>query len=76
MLAMNKFTIIAWNVRGLNDLGRRKQVGGWLRYCKANVVCLSETKLGEAAKGLSGSILGWNSWDQRALWAQGAAGGF
>jgi exonuclease III len=37
--------IIAWNVRGLNPFKKRLQIMGLLKEWKADIVCLTETKM-------------------------------
>jgi exonuclease III len=40
-----KPSIISWNVRGLNEIGKRMKVRNLLRQWKVDIVCLQETKL-------------------------------
>jgi exonuclease III len=37
--------IVVWNVRGLNAMDQRLRIRGLLKNWKAEIVCLSETKL-------------------------------
>jgi exonuclease III len=37
--------ILVWNVRGLNDKDKSLRIRGLLRDWRADIVCLSETKL-------------------------------
>lgn len=37
--------IISWNVRGLNDIGKRLSISNLLKNWKPNVVHLKETKM-------------------------------
>lgn len=58
----------------MTPVGER-QVGVWLRYWKADLVCLSETKLGSMDPAQVGEILGTRLWEWRDLPARGTAGG-
>uniref|UniRef100_M1BXS4 Endonuclease/exonuclease/phosphatase domain-containing protein n=1 Tax=Solanum tuberosum TaxID=4113 RepID=M1BXS4_SOLTU len=40
-----KRKIVSWNVRGLNDQGKKRIVKSHLLDWKADIVCLQETKL-------------------------------
>jgi exonuclease III len=37
--------ILSWNVRGLNDQGKRLCIKNLIQDWKANIICLQETKL-------------------------------
>jgi exonuclease III len=37
--------LISWNIRGLNQGGKRLKVRYLLRQWKADIICLQETKL-------------------------------
>jgi endonuclease/exonuclease/phosphatase family metal-dependent hydrolase len=37
--------ILSWNVRGLNEGGKRLKVRNLIRQWKADIICLQETKL-------------------------------
>ncbi len=39
------FQVLSWNVRGLNDLGKRGLVKSVIASYKGSVVCIQETKL-------------------------------
>ena len=40
-------TLLIWNVRGFNDPLKQKNVIDRIRYIKANIVCLLETRVKE-----------------------------
>ena len=70
-----KLRIISWNVRGLNDRGKREVVSGALSRWRPDIVCLQETKLGTLDRELAQSIWGgrWEEWC--CLDSVGASGG-
>ena len=41
----HKPEVLCWNVRGLNNLGKRKAVRAFVEAVKVNLVCFQETKL-------------------------------
>ena len=45
--------ILSWNVRGVNNIEKRKLIRAFLNSQKVDLVCLQETKL----KGLNRGIL-------------------
>ena len=56
--------IISWNVRGLNDTGKKFSISNLLRNWKPDLVCLQETKMewisASIVQGLwGGSFMGW-----------------
>jgi exonuclease III len=56
--------IISWNVRGLNDAGKKLTISNLLRNWKPDLVCLQETKMewifASIVLGLwGGSFTGW-----------------
>ena len=70
-----RIKILCWNVRGLNDIEKRKLIKGVVRNRKPNLVCLMETKVKEMSVQMVncvgvGRFLNWASVD-----ARGAAGG-
>ena len=70
-----RIKILCWNVRGLNDLEKKKLIKGVVRNQKPNLVCLLETKVKEMSLQMVKSVgigrfLIWASVD-----ARGAAGG-
>ena len=42
-----KIKILSWNVRGMNDLDKRKVIKNFLRSHRVDLVCLQETKVQE-----------------------------
>ena len=42
-----KIKILSWNVRGMNDLDKRKVIKNFLRSHRVDLVCLQETKVRE-----------------------------
>ena len=40
-----KLKILSWNVRGVNDVSKRKVIKALIRSQKADMVCLQETKM-------------------------------
>ncbi|KAM3222863.1 hypothetical protein P3L10_022133 [Capsicum annuum] len=40
-----KLNLVSWNVRGLNDRGKRRVVKNCIEQWRADIVCLQETKL-------------------------------
>jgi len=39
------FKLVSWNVRGLNNLEKRRLVNSMIWGWKADIICLQETKL-------------------------------
>ena len=48
-----KIKILSWNVRGANDVSKRKLIKMFLKTQKADVVCIQETK--------------WKSWSKELV---------
>ena len=70
-----RIKILCWNVRGLNDIEKRKLIKGVVRNQKPDLVCLMEMKVKEMLVQMVncvgvGRFLNWASVD-----ARGAAGG-
>ena len=70
-----RIKILCWNVRGLNDLEKRKLIKGVVRNQKPDFVCLLEMKMKEMSLQMVKSVgigrfLNWASVD-----ARGTAGG-
>ena len=40
-----KVKILSWNVRGVNDLEKRKVIRNFIRTQRVDLVCLLETKI-------------------------------
>ena len=70
-----KHKILTWNVRGLNEGGKRLRVRNLLSFWKVDIVCLQETKVSRFTSSLVRSL--WRSpyveWYYVA--AEGASGG-
>ena len=65
-----RIKILCWNVRGLNDIEKRKLIKGVVRNRKPNLVCLMETKVNEMSVQMVncvgvGRFLNWASVDAR-----------
>lgn len=52
------FSILSWNVRGLNNPAKRKAVQTFVSDLKCNIVCLQETKISELTNALVIETLG------------------
>ena len=70
-----RIKILCWNVRGLNDIEKRKLIKGVVRNQKPDLVCLMEMKVKEMLVQMVncvgvGRFLNWTSMD-----AKGATGG-
>ena len=52
------FSILSWNVRGLNNLAKRKAVQTFVSDLKCNIVCLQETKISDLTNALVIETLG------------------
>ena len=51
-----KIRILSWNVRGANHSSKRKVIKAYLKSQKVDMVCLQETKLKEATRGIVRSL--------------------
>ncbi|XP_015166436.1 uncharacterized protein [Solanum tuberosum] len=70
-----KLKLVSWNVRGLNDVGKRRVVRNCIDQWKANIVCLQETKLQGDLQDIVKQIWG-GRWNRFAyLEASGTRGG-
>ena len=67
--------ILSWNVRGLNEEGKRLKIHNLLRTWRADIVCLQETKLEWVTRGLVRSIWSCPYIDRLYLGSKGASGG-
>ena len=70
-----KLKIMTWNVRGVNDLDRRKIIRNFIWYQRVDLVCLQETKIQEMNAVVARSLGVGRLTDWRALNAEGSAGG-
>lgn len=57
-MSTNDYSIVIWNVRGLNSLARQQVVRNLIKDVKCSCVCLPETKLDFLDQGLVDRILG------------------
>ena len=72
---MDPSNVLVWNVRGLNDRGRRDNVHKVVDSCRPNIICLQETKLAHISER---DVLGFLGRDYRKFVyppAQGTRGG-
>ena len=70
-----KIRIISWNVRGANDLEKRKIIKAFLKTHKVDLVYLQETKLKGSSKELVSSLRVGRFVNWAAVNAAGASGG-
>ena len=70
-----KVKIISWNVRGVNNLEKRKFIRNFIRTQRVDLVCLQETKIQGMNKALVHSIGVGRFLDWKASDAEGTAGG-
>ena len=70
-----KVKIFSWNVRGVNDLEKRKVVRNFIRSQRVDLVCLQETKIQGMNKALVHNIGVCRFLDWKFLDAEGTAGG-
>ena len=70
-----KIKILSWNVRGANDVNKRKVIKAFIKMQRVDVVCLQETKFKEVSTGLIRSLGAGRFLDWAALRAEGASGG-
>jgi exonuclease III len=67
--------ILNWNVRGLNNIARRKVVRDLVSDTRPTIVCLQESKLASVTSQIIGETLGQDFEDEFAfLPAQGTRG--
>jgi exonuclease III len=50
--------LLSWNVRGLNESGKRLRVRNLLKQWKVNIICLQETKLELISSSIVRSVWG------------------
>ena len=51
-----KIKILSWNVRGANEVAKRKVIKAFIKMKRVDVVCLQETKFKEVSNGLIRSL--------------------
>jgi hypothetical protein len=67
--------ILTWNVRGLNDPGKRLRIKHMLKIWKPDIICLQETKLELITKAIVRSLWRCHHVDWMFLGSNGASGG-
>jgi hypothetical protein len=67
--------LLSWNVRGLNEGGKRLRVRSILRQWKADIICLQETKMECISSSLVRSLWGCQHVDWCYLASRGASYG-
>lgn len=55
--------IVSWNVRGVNNRGKRLVIKGCLKKWKPTIVCLQETKIDDYSSVKTESLWRENNWD-------------
>ena len=70
-----RIKILCWNVRGLNDIEKRKLIKGVVRNQKPDLVCLSKTKVKEMSLQMGKSVGVGRFFNWALVDARGAAGG-
>ena len=55
--------ILSWNVRGVNNIEKRKLIRAFLNSQKVDLVCLQETKLKGLNRGILRSLGAGRFWD-------------
>ena len=67
--------MISWNVKGLNEVGKRLQIRNLLRAWRPDIVCLQESKLEWITRGIVRSIWSYPYVDWLYLGSKCASGG-
>ena len=67
--------LMSWNVRGANDVNKRRIVKSVVRKQKVDLVCIQETKIQSMTDGVVKSLGVGRFLDWRTLEAVGAVGG-
>jgi exonuclease III len=57
-MSEQKFTVLSWNVRGLNSPARREAVRGMVQAAQPMIVCQQETKLQQITSQTKSETLG------------------
>ena len=70
-----KIKFLSWNIRGANDVAKRKVIKAFIKMQRVDVICLQETKFKEVSSGLIRSLGVGIFLDWVALRAEGASGG-
>jgi exonuclease III len=67
--------LLSWNVRGLNDRGKRLRVKHMLKIWQPDIICLQETKLEVITRQIVRSVWRCHHVDWMFLGSNGASGG-
>ena len=67
--------LMSWNVRGANDVNKRRIIKSVVRKQKVDLMCIQETKIQSMTDGVVKSLGLGRFLDWRTLEAAGAAGG-
>ena len=70
-----KLRILSWNVRGANDIDKRRMIKDVIKSQKADLVCLQETKIQKMSNGMVKSLRIGRCLEWGALNSRGTAGG-
>ena len=70
-----KLKILSWNVRGANDVVKRKVIKAFLKSQKVDVVCLKETKLKDLSRGTLRSLAVGRYMEWATTYSEGASEG-
>ena len=70
-----KLKLLSWNVRGANNLDKRKIISNFVRSQRVDLVCVQETKIQDLSNACARSFGVGRFHDWKALEAEGAAGG-
>jgi exonuclease III len=70
-----KHNILSWNVKGLNNRGKRLKISNLLRAWKVDIVCFQETKLVSCSNWLVHSLWDCPYVDWCHIDSRGASGG-
>ena len=70
-----KLKLLSWNVRGANNLGKRKIICNFIRSQRVDLGCIQETKIQKRSNACARSLGVSRIHEWKALEAEGAAGG-
>ena len=70
-----KLKLLSWNVRGANNLDKRKIISNFVSSQRVDLVYVQETKIQNLSKACARSLGVSRFHDWKALEAEGAAGG-
>ena len=68
-----KLKRLSWNVRGANNLDKRKIISNFVRSQRVDLVCIQETKIQDLSNACARSFGVGRLHDWKALEAEGAA---